>query len=529
MTVICAQKKFCKVCDPEGMVDKTRIIPPRKELDPYQTRIEEPSGRYEEKPGDIFGDCVIERPLGLGGAAAVYLAHHSKLEAKRAIKVLKAEHVGNSGVQGRFIREAKISARLNHPGIVQVYDTGEQNGKPFIEMEYVAGSSLRRLLEERCTVGFPAALAIAEQVAEALSYAHTTAFAENKKAGVVHRDIKPENILVRPDGRVQIADFGIAKTAEWTGETLQGTIMGTCGYMPVEQIDGKEADARSDLYSLSVVLYEMLSGTLPFRGTTYTMLLKSITSGVFTPLRRLNRCLPREAEALVRRGLSAKPEDRFPDAASFAAGIRKLRPDRDVPPARAISRWLNAPEEKTGPRRSAPFLVPLLLLGLAAVIVLAVINQRHLPPRPATTTPPSSLIKAELPVPVVSAPVRQADSVQTKAVRAEARRGPAPTVIRPPGRTTGTPLERGKAFFDKGNFFDAERLFKEALRDTVSRMEAGYYLIRITDARFRAGQMEFKEELKSRWQSFIRDYSACKNCGLLVKDAKERLLYVIAH
>jgi serine/threonine-protein kinase len=210
-------------------VDKTRIIFPEKTPDPFQTRIGEAGPGFEEKEGERFGDCIIERPLGAGGAAAVYLVRHSKLDAKRAIKVLKSEHVGNPGIRGRFVREAKIAARLNHPGIVHVYDAGEQNNKPYIEMEYVEGGSLRRLLEERGQVPLPAALAITEQVADALSYAHAASFAEKSKSGVIHRDIKPENILVRPDGRVLIADFGIAKAVEWGGDTVQGTVMGTCG------------------------------------------------------------------------------------------------------------------------------------------------------------------------------------------------------------------------------------------------------------------------------------------------------------
>ena len=512
------------------MVDKTRIISPGKAHDPYQTRIEEPQRAYEEKDGDIFGDCIIERPLGAGGAASVYLARHGKLEAKRALKVLKSEHVGNPGIRGRFLREAKMSAHLNHPGIVQVYDTGEQNNKPYIEMEYVEGGSLRRLLEERGRVPLYAALAIAEQVAEALSYAHTTAFDENRRAGIIHRDIKPENILVRPDGRVQIADFGIAKSLEWTGETVQGTVMGTCGYMPVEQIDGKEADARSDLYSLCVVLYEMLSGVLPFRGDTYTMLLKSITSGAFLPLRKTGRRIPREVEALVHKGLKAEREKRFHDAASLSAGLRKVRPDRDVPPARAVHRWLNSTGEKAGPPKRKSALVPLLLLGLAAVILFAIVNERNIAPsRPATKPRPVSAIPpaavpapVSAPVPAVAVPAPAARHAETaKRIPADAARSAKPEV--------STFLDQGKAFFSKGDFFNAERLFKQAMSDSVSRTGAEYFLVRITDARFRAGQVEFKEELKTRWQSFIRNHSECRSCNPLVKDAKERLLYVITH
>jgi serine/threonine protein kinase len=312
--------------------------------------------------------------------------------------------------------------------------------------------------------------------------------------------------------------------------------------MPVEQIDGKEADARSDLYSLCVVLYEMLAGELPFRGDTYTMLIKNITSGNCAPLRRLNRSVPRDVEALVHKGLEAKSGDRFPDAATLSASLHRLRPDREVLPAQTVSQWLNSPIGKAGPRKKSSRRVPLLLLTLAAVGILAVIYQQQVMRPRASTGPhaaPMAVIQPPIPVrgpdsiallrSAAAAPETIATPVKMAFVHAvpKSQRRPSPAPFSVP--VSGSVLDQGKACFEKSDYFNAERLFNQAVKDTSGGPEASYYLVRILDSRFRAGQAELREDLKTRWQTFIRDNAGCKSCSALVKDAKERLLYVIRH
>src|SRR5438128_2878865 len=205
------------------------------------------------------GRYRIMRKLGAGGMANVYLAEDQELGRRVAIKILNDRHAEDEQFVERSRREAKNAAGLSHPNIVSIYDRGEAEGTYYIAMEYLEGRTLKELIVTRGPTPVPVAIDYARQILAALSFAH--------RNGIVHRDIKPHNVLVGPDGRLKVTDFGIARSGA-SQMTEAGSIIGTAQYLSPEQARGAPVDPRSDLYSIGIVLYEMLTGTVPFTGDT---------------------------------------------------------------------------------------------------------------------------------------------------------------------------------------------------------------------------------------------------------------------
>ena len=218
-----------------------------------------PATERSDRAGSLLaGRYRFERRLAVGGMAEVWEAHDQVLDRPVAIKVLHPHLAGDQNFVERFRREAIAAARLTHPSIVAIYDTHSSDGDEAIVMELVRGMSLRRHLDDEGRLGPAEAVQIAARVAEALETAH--------RAGLVHRDIKPANILLTDDERVMVADFGIAKVTD-ADHTTEGTVLGTAKYLAPEQVQGNPVDARTDLYSLGIVLYEMVCGRVPFAAT----------------------------------------------------------------------------------------------------------------------------------------------------------------------------------------------------------------------------------------------------------------------
>src|SRR5438874_379585 len=250
------------------------------------------------------GRYRLERPLGHGGMASVYEARDTGLDRAVAVKVLAENLAGDEELRTRFLREARLAARLSHPNVVNVFDAGEDEGRPYIVMELVEGATLAG----RGPVPAEEARGLALQAARGLAHAH--------QAGLVHRDIKPGNLLLRRDGTLKIADFGIARAAETTALTQAGTVLGTAAYLAPEQALGEEVTAAADVYSLGAVLYELLTGRPPFEFDSLADLAEQQRRMAITPVRELASDAPPELEDLVMRCLARNPAYR-PSAAEL--------------------------------------------------------------------------------------------------------------------------------------------------------------------------------------------------------------------
>lgn len=255
------------------------------------------------------GRYRIERELGLGGMAAVYLAHDQELDRPVAVKLLAANLAGDESFRKRFVREARVAAKLSHPNIVRVFDSGEADGRPFIVMEYVEGESLAEALRRRGKFPPDEAVELVLQICEGLEHAHAN--------GLVHRDVKPGNLLLREDGVLKIADFGIARATEATKLTQVGTVLGTAAYLSPEQAAGTEVTPAADLYSLGVVFYELLTGRTPYVVESLPQLAVQQREGAITPLGSLEP-VSATLEGAVTRCLAFDPAARPGSAAELA-------------------------------------------------------------------------------------------------------------------------------------------------------------------------------------------------------------------
>lgn len=259
-------------------------------------------------PEVLAGRYRLEEPVGRGGMAEVHRAHDTTLDRKVAVKVLHQRFADDEQFQARFRQEAQAAASLNHPNIVGVYDTGEENGLPFFVMELVEGRSLQEVIA-RGGLTEQRALEVAADTCAALRYAH--------ERNLVHRDIKPGNILLAEDGTVKVADFGIARAIDADTVTQTAAILGTAAYLSPEQAQGRAADARSDLYALGIVLYELLTGQQPFQGDSAVTVAYQHVQELPTPPRELDPSLTTAAEAIAMRAMAKNPANRYPDAAAM--------------------------------------------------------------------------------------------------------------------------------------------------------------------------------------------------------------------
>jgi eukaryotic-like serine/threonine-protein kinase len=350
----------------------------------------------------IAGRYELEELVGDGGMSSVFRARDRQLDRHVALKVLHAEYCDDAEYVERFRREARAAAQLSHPNIVTVIDRGEDEGRQFIVFEYVDGENLKELVRRSGPLPARRAVELALAVADGLGFAHDQ--------GLVHRDVKPQNVLLNDEGEVKVTDFGIARSLEVErGVTQTGTVVGTSNYISPEQASGKTVTPATDVYSLGVVLYELLTGDVPFSGESF----------VAVALRHINEPPPDLAAsrpdvaprlaAAVRRALEKDPGHRFPSMGAFAAELRgcladleELDPELTVvglraaapPPVRAPGARVPRPG-----RRRWPWALGLVLLLGAAAVVAAVLGLggSNTPERAATaggggSSPPSSSV-----------------------------------------------------------------------------------------------------------------------------------------
>jgi tRNA A-37 threonylcarbamoyl transferase component Bud32 len=309
--------------------------------------------------GQQFGNYKILSELGRGGMAIVYKADELSLNRVVALKVMSPKISEDEEMIKRFQREAQAAAKLSHPNIVHVYSMGEIQGVHYFTMEYVKGRTLRQIRKQG-PLPLPRAIGVMIEVAQALDEAH--------KAGLVHRDIKPSNIMIdAANGRVKVTDFGLARMVEPTTQlTVDGTFLGTPEYMSPEQCEAKPVDGRTDIYSLGVTFYELLTGKIPFTAETPASMIVKIMKGEMIPIRQVDPSIPPQVEEVIQKMLSFDRDKRYRDAAELAAILEKLRAQVSVSD--------RATQVSTVRRGDAAKKPDRLVLGIAAVLVLALVG-----------------------------------------------------------------------------------------------------------------------------------------------------------
>ena len=303
----------------------------------------------------------LEELVGTGGMSSVYRAHDRLLERDVALKVLHQQFVADTDYVERFRREARSVAQLSHPNIVTVIDRGEQDGRQFIVFEYINGENLKALVEREGPLPEQDAVRLALQIARALGFAHDN--------GLVHRDVKPQNVLLNGDGQAKVTDFGIARSlAVKGGLTQTGTVMGTSDYIAPEQARGSRVDAQSDIYSLGAVLYELLTGEVPFPGDNFVAVAMRHINEPPPNVRERRPDVSPRLDALIRRAMAKEPRDRFGSMDELCAELTAcLGPETAVSGAQTMV----APRRKRPrPPAERPSVWPLILL-LGGLAVLA--------------------------------------------------------------------------------------------------------------------------------------------------------------
>ena len=332
----------------------------------------------------VAGRYELEELVGTGGMSSVYRAHDRLLERKVALKVLHDVHGRDEDTIERFRREARSVAQLSNPSIVTVIDRGEDAGRQYIVFEYVDGENLKQVVQREGPLPVRRALHLGVEIGRALAFAHG--------AGLVHRDVKPQNVLIDRDGRAKVTDFGIARSLDVDGVTRTGTVLGTSNYIAPEQASGRPVDALTDVYSLGCVLFELLTGEVPFEGENF----------VSVALRHVNEPAPRVIDRrhdvplrlsnAVERAMAKHPDDRFPSMHAFVAELEAcfatLGHDADAdatnilpaspipPPERRVAARARSPQPRRRRRllRIASTVLALVVLALVGLALLRAVT-----------------------------------------------------------------------------------------------------------------------------------------------------------
>jgi tetratricopeptide (TPR) repeat protein/tRNA A-37 threonylcarbamoyl transferase component Bud32 len=309
-------------------------------------------------PGTVISHYKIAEKIGEGGMGVVYKARDTKLDRTVALKFLPPRMLCDSEARERFEHEAKAASALNHPSIATIFEIDEEDGRCFIAMEYLEGGSLKGLLKAQ-DLSLKEILNLAIQIGEGLGAAH--------ESGVTHRDMKPDNIMLTRKGRAKIMDFGLAKLKGATRVTKTGTTLGTLQYMSPEQAGGEAFDSRSDIFSFGVILYEMVTGRLPFRGDNEAAVINSILNDTPEPLARYKADLPEGLQRIVDRALTKDPHERYQHADDMVAELRHEKRLLETGTGTATQ----TRETRPAPgRRLLPILIPATIVVAAIILIL---------------------------------------------------------------------------------------------------------------------------------------------------------------
>ncbi len=319
----------------------------------------------------MVGETIAERyeleeVVGQGGMSTVYKAHDSLLERNVALKVLHQQYNEDEDFVERFKREARSVAQLQHPNIVTVIDRGEEAGRQYIVFEFIDGENLKELVVRKGRLDLRDALEIALEVARGLAFAHDH--------GLVHRDVKPQNVLLNGDGRAKVTDFGIARSLDVDhGMTQTGTILGTSNYIAPEQASGQPVDAHTDVYSLGIVLYEMLTGELPFPGESFVAVAMKHIQEPAPNVLDVRGDVPLHVAEMIDRALEKDPEHRFPTMDAFAAEIEANLAELDRGEDGAVTMVVPAAQRLQKQRHRKPVSPLPLLIGLLGALAIAAV------------------------------------------------------------------------------------------------------------------------------------------------------------
>jgi len=364
--------RFCADCGTQLGVSGEKSIKPIEHTETLQ------APREELTTGSTFaGRYQIIDELGKGGMGKVYRVLDKKLNEEVALKLIKPEISSDKKTVERFSNELKISRKIIHKNIARMFDLNEEKGTHYITMEYVRGEDLKRLIRKIGQLGAGQAIPIAKQICEGLEEAH--------RLGVVHRDLKPQNVMVDEDGNARIMDFGIARSPESKGITGAGVMIGTPEYMSPEQVEGKETDQRSDIYSLGIILYEMVTGRVPFEGDTpFTVGVKHKSEPPKDP-KELNSQIPEDLSRVILKCLEKDKEQRYQSASEARSELENS--ERGIPTTKRV-----IPERKPFTSREITvtfglrklFIPALVFIG---IVIIGVIIWKILPQKEVVSAP----------------------------------------------------------------------------------------------------------------------------------------------